>query len=68
MSTEPKMQAVDWGKAGGKSLIVLTVSPGTHTKTKINDAIAWLKKEYPGAEIQVRGLEGSPGNKSVEGL
>lgn len=54
MADEP-FEAVDWGNAGGdKTIITLTVGDRVKSAAKVTDAIAWLRKEYPGAEIQVR--------------
>lgn len=61
MSWEPgKPRAVDWGKMppSGKQIITLTVDNTEKAAAKIADAIRWLQAEYPGAEIQVKGLDG----------
>lgn len=50
---------IDWGKMGGdRTIITLTVTDGPKAAAKIADAIKWLQAEYPGCEIQVRGLDG----------
>lgn len=50
---------IDWGKPGGdKTVITLSVTDGPKAQAKIADAIKWLEARYPGAEIQVRSLDG----------
>lgn len=53
-------RAVDWGKPGGdKTIITLTTTDNSEkAAAKIADAVRWLQQEYPGAEIQVHGLDG----------
>lgn len=50
----PRCQGIDLGAGDDRTVITLTVLDKKKSKAKIDDAIAWLTKEYPGAEIRVR--------------